>query len=96
MKSDQAESNSHEQVWQQTDTAELRRKLLRFATLQLHDAQWAEDVVQDTMLKAFARRQQFKADAQWQTWVFAILRNTLLDSLRSHYEIGRAPCRERV
>ena len=83
MKSEQAETNNHEQVWQQADTAELRRKLLRFATLQLHDAQWAEDVVQDTMLKAFARRQQFKAAAQWQTWVFAILRNTLLDSLRS-------------
>lgn len=69
--------------WNAADTAELRRRLLRFATLQLRDAQWAEDVVQETLVKAFTRQQQFQAAAQWQTWVFAILRNTMLDMLRS-------------
>lgn len=69
--------------WDSADTTELRRKLLRFATLQLRDAQSAEDVVQDTLVKAFTRQHQFQAAAQWQTWVFAILRNTILDFLRS-------------
>lgn len=68
--------------WNDADTAELRQKLLRFAQLQLHDAQWAEDVVQDTLIKAFTKQGQFQAAAQWQTWVFAILKNTILDLLR--------------
>lgn len=70
--------------WNDADTAELRQKLLRFAQLQLRDAQWAEDVVQDTLIKAFTKQGQFQAAAQWQTWVFAILKNTILDLLRQH------------
>lgn len=71
-------------TWNDADTAELRQKLLRFAQLQLRDAQWAEDVVQDTLIKAFTKQGQFQAAAQWQTWVFAILKNTILDLLRQH------------
>ncbi len=71
-------------TWDDTATTQLRKKMLHFATLQLRDAQWAEDAVQETLIKAFTKQEQFQAAAQWQTWVFAILKNNILDLLRQH------------
>lgn len=62
---------------------QIRPKLVAFAQLQLRDENLAEDVVQDTLVAAFVKEQQFRSDAQWQTWVFAILKNKIIDALRS-------------
>lgn len=68
--------------WHEDKATQLRQRLLRFAYLQLRDEQWAEDVVQDTLVSAYTKQDQFQAAAQWQTWVFAILKNKILDLLR--------------
>lgn len=67
--------------WSITLTA-LRPRLLRFAVLQLRDKAAAEDAVQDTLLSATERAHQFAGDASISTWVFAILKNKIIDEFR--------------
>jgi RNA polymerase sigma-70 factor (ECF subfamily) len=42
----------------------------------------AEDLVQDTLLKAFRSRQQYRAGTNPRAWLIAILRNTFLNGYR--------------
>jgi RNA polymerase sigma-70 factor (TIGR02943 family) len=65
------------------DLAHLRGDLLRFATLQLRDRASAEDAVQDAMLAAMSKMSEFRGQAQLSTWVFAILKNKIVDILRT-------------
>ncbi len=65
------------------DLTRLRLDLLRFARLQLRDDASAEDAVQEAMLAAFTKMSEFRGQAQLGTWVFAILKNKIIDVLRS-------------
>lgn len=60
----------------------LRGDMLRFATLQLRDASAAEDAVQEALAAAFAGQERFAGRAKLKTWVFAILRNKIIDIIR--------------
>lgn len=62
--------------------AEMRRDMLRFASLQLRDDQLAEDVVQEAMMAALDGEKQFAGRSAVKTWVFAILRNKIVDVIR--------------
>lgn len=62
--------------------AELRHDMLRFASLQLRDEQLAEDAVQDALMGALAGEKDFAGRAALKTWVFAILRNKIVDAIR--------------
>lgn len=66
----------------QPDLARLRERLLRFAVLQLRDRTEAEDAVQEAMLASMARIGEFRGQAQFSTWVFAILKNKIVDTFR--------------
>lgn len=44
----------------------------------------AEDLVQDTLLKAWANRGKFRLECKLRPWLFTILRNTFFDSYRVH------------
>ena len=61
----------------------LRPDLLRFARLQLRDAGAAEDAVQETLLAALAGSQQFGNRSSYKTWLISILRNKIIDIIRS-------------
>lgn len=61
----------------------LRPDLLRFARLQLRDAGAAEDAVQETMLAALAGGQRFEHRSSYKTWLISILRNKIIDVIRS-------------
>lgn len=63
----------------------LRRSMHRFATLQLGDAQQAEDAVQEALLGAFKNQQAYAGKASLKTWVFAILKFKIADALRSRH-----------
>ncbi|QEY24680.1 sigma-70 family RNA polymerase sigma factor [Neisseria animalis] len=69
-------------VWDSSNLEKLRRKMLHFAFLQLRNEEWAEDAVQEALTSAYTKQQQFQEGAQWQTWVWAILKNKILDTLR--------------
>ncbi|AEF53263.1 RNA polymerase factor sigma-70 [Marinomonas posidonica] len=61
---------------------ELRNQMLKFAMLQVKDAQLAEDAVQEAMLSAYQNIDKFGRQAALKTWVFSILKNKLIDLLR--------------
>jgi RNA polymerase sigma-70 factor (TIGR02943 family) len=61
----------------------LRPDLLRFARLQLRDAGAAEDAVQETLLAALAGSQKFENRSSYKTWLISILRNKIIDIIRS-------------
>ena len=61
---------------------QIRTQMLKFATLQLHHADLAEDLVQEAFLSAFNNLANFKHQASFKTWVFAILKNKIIDYLR--------------
>lgn len=61
----------------------LRPDLLRFACLQLRDDALAEDVVQETLIAAMNGLADFAGRAALKTWVFSILKNKLVDALRT-------------
>lgn len=60
----------------------LRPCLLRFARLQLREDAAAEDAVQEALLAATLHASQFQGAAAAATWVFAILRNKIIDEFR--------------
>lgn len=62
--------------------ADLRVQMHRFATLQLSNADLAEDVVQEALVGALKSAKAFGGKSALKTWVFAILKNKIADALR--------------
>lgn len=60
----------------------LRGDMLRFAQLQLRDHAAAEDLVQESIEAALRKFSTFSGQSTLKTWVFAILRNRIIDHLR--------------
>lgn len=60
----------------------LRADMLRFARLQMRNAEHAEDMVQETIEAALRHASSFAGQSTLKTWVFAILRNRIIDHLR--------------
>ncbi len=56
--------------------------MLRFAQLQLRNSETAEDMVQDAIEAALRHSSSFAGQSTLKTWVFAILRNRIIDHLR--------------
>ncbi|WP_165007146.1 sigma-70 family RNA polymerase sigma factor [Neisseria yangbaofengii] len=62
---------------------EIRRHLVRFACIQLPDqTDLAEDLVQETFFSAYRAEESFKGEAHVKSWLFAILKNKIIDNLR--------------
>ena len=57
--------------------------LKKFALLQLRNEEAANDVVQETCLSAIQNQHSFKGDSELKTWLIAILKNKIIDYLRS-------------
>lgn len=57
----------------------------------LHDPGLAEDVVQETMIKAWKGLDGFRGDASTRTWVLRIAHNTAIDALRRRRDRSVAP-----
>ena len=69
--------------WMNDEAVEaIRRDMIKFARLQLRDAAMAEDVVQEALVAALANGQDFAGRSALKTWVFAILRNKIVDHIR--------------
>ena len=61
----------------------LRSDMLRFAQLQLRHRETAEDLVQESIEAALRKASSFAGQSTLKTWVFAILRNRIIDHLRT-------------
>jgi RNA polymerase sigma-70 factor (ECF subfamily) len=66
----------------ETEVAQHRTYLLRYARLQLRNDTWAEDAVSETLLAAIAKPQSFGNRSQLKTWLVGILKHKIIDTLR--------------
>lgn len=66
-----------------TDIEALRPVLYRIAYAWCHDEALADDLVQETLSKAWARRSQLREAAAMKGWLVAIMNRCWLDQLRS-------------
>ena len=66
----------------ESQLAEHRNYLLRFARLQLRNDAWAEDAVSETLLAALSKPQSFGNKSQLKTWLVGILKHKVLDTFR--------------
>lgn len=64
----------------------LRPMLYRIAYAWCHDPALAEDLVQEALSKAWARRAQLREDAALKGWVVSIMNHCWLDHLRGRRE----------
>jgi len=71
-----------QQLINDTYLEEIRRDMIKFAFLQLRDESIAEDVVQEALVAALSNAREFAGRSALKTWVFAILRNKIVDHLR--------------
>lgn len=60
-----------------------RRELTGYCYRMLGAASEAEDAVQETMIKAWSRRESFAGQSSLRTWLFRIAHNVCVDMLRS-------------
>src|SRR3954447_12471458 len=63
--------------------------VLRLARILVGDANDADDLAQETMLKAFRSLHQFQSGTDLKRWLTTILRNTRIDRLRSTRRTAR-------
>lgn len=61
---------------------EIRRDMIKFAYLQLRDEALAEDVVQEALVAALDNTREFGGRSAVKTWIFAILKNKIVDFIR--------------
>ncbi|WP_373357700.1 RNA polymerase factor sigma-70 [Acinetobacter lactucae] len=81
-----AVASDHEEIGDQLHNPaflqDLRQQMIKFAFLQLSSLPQAEDVVQEALTSAFQNLDSFKGRAAFKTWVFAILKNKIIDVVR--------------
>lgn len=53
-----------------------------FARSLCSDSAWADDLVQETLLKAWSSREQYQPDSNMKAWLLTILRNSYYSELR--------------
>lgn len=58
------------------------RAVFTFALRSLGDRGTAEDLLQETFLRVFARRPEYRPVAAFRTWLFTIARNLVVDQIR--------------
>ncbi|MBI4240074.1 MAG: sigma-70 family RNA polymerase sigma factor [Candidatus Rokubacteria bacterium] len=58
------------------------RGVFNFLLRSLGDSQIAEDLLQETFLRVFTHREEYRPTAAFRTWLFTIARNLLVDQLR--------------
>src|SRR4051794_15633663 len=66
------------------DVIGLLGPLRRYARTLTRDETHAEDLVQDTLVRAYERRSSFRAGGNLRGWLLSILHNTFVDSRRRH------------
>jgi RNA polymerase sigma factor (sigma-70 family) len=62
-----------------------QQPLLRYATYLIHDPEIAEDVVQDSFIKAYKNLRGFRFNAKFSSWLYRIAHNTAMDSIKHQH-----------
>lgn len=75
-------ANASQQLYNDDFLIELRQQMMKFAVLQLSSFHQAEDVVQEALVSALQYSGSFSGRSAFKTWVFAILKNKIVDLIR--------------
>ncbi|UNU73989.1 sigma-70 family RNA polymerase sigma factor [Moraxella nasovis] len=81
------ELNAHKDELNDGAIDDLYPMLLGFAVSQLNNHALAEDVVQDAWLLAVSHQDKFVGKSAFKTWVFAILKNKIIDVIRGQKQM---------
>ncbi len=81
-------ADANREIFERETQAQLDT-LYRFAVLLAHDPIHAEDLVQDTMLKAYRSWHQYRLGSNMRAWLLTILRNTFINDYRKALPGGR-------
>lgn len=60
----------------------LQDRMLYFALRLTRNMEDARDLTQESLLKALANRDQYKADTNFKAWLYTIVRNTFINGTR--------------
>jgi len=71
----------------QTQVDQMRPKLYRLAYSWCHNSALADDLVQETLIKALKNESQLRDPALMKSWLFSILANCLRDHFRKSREM---------
>ncbi|KOS68867.1 RNA polymerase subunit sigma-24 [Lysinibacillus contaminans] len=61
--------------------------ILTYILLMVRDYQQAEDLTQETFMKAYRNKQSFSRQSSIKTWLFSIAHNTTIDYLRKKHPL---------
>lgn len=67
-----------ESLWQ-----EYRTQLVRFVLRRVEDADTAEDIVHDVLVRAYQKRGTLRSGQKFEQWLFQITRNAVIDHYRA-------------
>lgn len=70
------------QIQFDNDLLKLKNKLHFYAISLTSDIDRADDLVQDTLLKALTFRDKFREDINFNAWVYTIMKNTFINDYR--------------
>jgi RNA polymerase sigma factor (sigma-70 family) len=65
----------------------LKDKLHYYALSLTSDVTRAEDLVQETMLKALTYRDKFQPDTNFKAWIYTIMKNTFINDYRKNAKV---------
>ncbi|MDD4108773.1 MAG: RNA polymerase sigma factor [Prolixibacteraceae bacterium] len=65
----------------------LRNKLHYYALSLTADSERADDLVQETMLKALTYREKFTQNTNFKAWIYTIMKNTFINDYRKNVKV---------
>lgn len=68
-----------------------RAELVRFVEARVRDRATAEDIVQDVLLRAYARAETLREPGSLQAWLYRITRNAIVDHYRARRPAEELP-----
>ena len=75
------------QIQFNNDLLALKKKLYYYAMSLTSDPNQADDLLQDTLLKALMFRDKFRQDTNFKAWVYTIMKNTFINEYRRNVKI---------
>jgi len=70
---------------------EYRASLVRFVRSRVSDADAAEDIVHDVLVRAYARRETLRDEERLDAWLFQMTRNAIVDHYRARKPAEEVP-----
>jgi RNA polymerase sigma-70 factor (ECF subfamily) len=83
-------TDSEPRTWFQSDVSLLRESLYRHAMRMTRNPADAEDLLQDTLMNAYASLRSFKQGTNLRGWLFRIMTNAYIDTYRK--KLRRPTC----